>query len=178
MVMRRRVVWTAVVVGMVVGAAALYWFQPWRLFTDSTINEVLPTAIEPSSLPTSGSAPPQAQNVLLATGTIISHEHESHGLVRLIRLADGRTQLTLEDLATSDGPDLHVWLTDQPVLSGRDGWHVFDDGRFVELGPLKANNGNQVYDVPEGTDLNGLISVTIWCKRFAVSFGAARLDIV
>jgi hypothetical protein len=38
-------------------------------------------------------------------------------------------QLVLEDLATSDGPDLRVWLTDQPVLEGRDGWFVFDDGR-------------------------------------------------
>jgi hypothetical protein len=114
--------------------------------------------------------------VLLAAGALISHEHESHGSVRLIRLADGRVQLTLEGLATSDGPDLHVWLTDQPVIEGRDGWHVFDDGRYVELGELKANNGNQVYDLPAGTDLDGLISVTIWCKRFAVSFAAARLD--
>ena len=52
---------------------------------------------------------------------------------------------------------------------------MFDDGRFVELGPLKANNGNQVYDVPDGTDLDGLVSVTIWCKRIAVSFAAAQL---
>jgi hypothetical protein len=60
-------------------------------------------------------------------------------------------------------------------VEGRDGWHVFDDGRTVELGRLKGNRGNQVYDVPAGTDLTGLISVTIWCKRFAVSFGAAAL---
>ena len=80
-----------------------------------------------------------------------------------------------ENLSTSDGPDLRVWLTDQPVIEGRDGWHVFDDGRYVELGPLKANQGNQVYDVPAGTDLDGLTSVSIWCKRFAVSFGAAAL---
>ena len=84
--------------------------------------------------------------------------------------------MTLEDLATSDGPDLHVWLTDQPVIEGQAGWRVFDDGRYVELGPLKANNGNQVYDVPPGTDLTGLTSVSIWCKRFAVSFGAATLN--
>jgi hypothetical protein len=114
--------------------------------------------------------------VLLATGTFISHEHPSSGSAHLVRLADGRVQLTLENLATSDGPDLHVWLTDQPVIEGTAGWHVFVDGRYVELGPVKANNGNQVYDVPAGTDLTGLVSVTIWCKRFAVSFAAARLD--
>ena len=94
----------------------------------------------------------------------------------MLRLGDGSRVLRIEGLETSNGPDLHVWLTDQPVIEGTAGWHVFDDGRYVELGPLKANNGNQVYDVPPGTDLTGLISVTIWCKRFAVSFGAARLD--
>jgi hypothetical protein len=178
MLTRRRVILTIVPVALVAVAAGLYWFQPWRLFTNSTVNDVLPTAAALSSLPASDDpTPAPPQNVLLATGTIISHEHESRGMVRLVRLADGRVQLTLEDLVTSDGPDLHVWLTDQQVLGGREGWHVFDDGRYVELGALKANNGNQVYDVPDGTDLDGLISVTIWCKRFAVSFAAAQLDV-
>lgn len=81
----------------------------------------------------------------------------------------------LENLATSDGPDLRVWLTDQPVKAGHDGWYVFDDGLYVEVGALKANRGNQVYDVPAGTDLGRITSVTIWCKRFSVSFGAAPL---
>ncbi len=164
----------------VVGAAGLYWFEPWRLFTSSTVNEALPsvgpTGEQPSPTASASPSPAPPQNVLLATGTFITHEHGTMGSTRLIRLADGRVQLTLENLATSDGPDLHVWLTDQPVIEGTAGWHVFDDGRYVELGPLKANNGNQVYDVPPGTDLDGLTSVSIWCKRFAVSFGAAPLN--
>lgn len=176
---RTRLIGIAAVLVIMVGAAGLYWFQPWRLVTNSTVNEALPnvepppgpTVASPSTLP----APAPAQNALLATGALISHEHESSGTVRLIRLADGRVQLTLEDLATSDGPDLRVWLTNQPVIDGSAGWFVFDDDRYVELGPLKANRGNQVYDVPPGTDLTGLTSVTIWCVRFSVSFGAAAL---
>jgi hypothetical protein len=159
--------WIALAVLVLAGAAGLYWFQPWKLATSSTINEVLPS-VEPSPAP--------AGNTLLAQGTIITHEHESSGSVKLIRLADGRVQVVLENLATSDGPDLRVWLTDQPVRPGRDGWTVFDDGRYVEVGRLKANRGNQVYDVPAGTDLTGLTSMTIWCKRFSVSFGAAFLS--
>jgi hypothetical protein len=54
-------------------------------------------------------------------------------------------------------------------------WSVFDDGRYVEVGILKANTGNQVYDVPSDTTLDGWVGVTIWCKRFSVSFGAAEL---
>jgi hypothetical protein len=176
---RRKIIVAVVAVAAVLGAAGMYWLQPWRLFTDRTVNETLPTVAPvttPADQATETTAAPQPQNVLLAAGTIISHEHESSGMARLIQLADGQVQLVLESLATSDGPDLHVWLTDQPVIEGTAGWHVFDDGRYVELGPLKANNGNQVYDVPAGTDLAGLTSVTIWCKRFAVSFGAAMLD--
>ena len=173
-------IWAAVGVAAVVGAAGLYWFEPWRLFTNSTVNEALPsvapTVDQPSPTASDAPSPAPPQNVLLATGTFITHEHGTTGSTRLVQLADGRVQLTLEDLATSDGPDLHVWLTDQPVIEGQAGWRVFDDGRYVELGPLKANNGNQVYDVPPGTDLTGLTSVSIWCKRFAVSFGAATLN--
>jgi Electron transfer DM13 len=167
------VTWVALAVLVLGAGAGLYWFQPWKLFTSNTVNEVLPT-LEPVA-PADPTTTPEPANALLASGMIITHEHESSGNVSLVRLTDGRVQLVLADLATSDGPDLHVWLTDQPVIEGRDGWHVFDDGRYVELGPLKANLGNQVYDVPAGTDLDGLTSVTIWCKRFAVSFGAARL---
>jgi hypothetical protein len=83
--------------------------------------------------------------------------------------------LILRDLSTSDGPDLRVWLTDQPVVAGSAGWHVFDDGRHLEVGRLKGNRGTQLYDVPVGTDVIAFRSVTIWCQRFAVSFGAAEL---
>jgi hypothetical protein len=173
--MRRRVIWIALAVLLVGAGLGLYWFQPWKLFTSRTVNEVLPT-FQPVEPPPDASTTAEPANALVAAGKIITHEHESSGTASLVRLADGRVQLVLQDLVTSDGPDLRVWLTDQPVIEGREGWHVFDDGRYVELGPLKANQGNQVYDVPAGTDLEGLRSVSIWCKRFSVSFGAAPLE--
>jgi len=176
---RARIIWAVVAVAVIGGGAGLYWFQPWKLFTSRTVNESLPVIVtEPAA--SDGTAAPSGpatpQNTLVAAGTIVSHEHDSSGTARLVRLAGGEVQLVFENLVTSDGPDLRVWLTDQPVLAGRDGWFVFDDGRYVELGPLKANRGNQVYDIPAGTDLSGLSSVTIWCKRFSVSFAAAALD--
>ena len=172
---------TWVFAGVLAAGAAfgLYWFQPWKLVTSRTVNEALPTVDAPANPAPSASAartPAPAGNKLLATGTLISHEHDTSGAVRLVRLGDGRVQLVFENLSTSDGPDLRIWLSDQPVIEGSAGWHVFDDGRYVELGRLKANQGNQVYDVPTGTDLDGLTSVSIWCKRFAVSFGAAELQ--
>ncbi len=175
---RNPMTWVLVGVLAAAGVFGLYWFQPWKLFTSKTVNEALPAIEAPANgAPTSSpGATAAAVNRLLASGDLITHEHETSGSVKLIQLVDGRIQLTFENLSTSDGPDLRIWLSDQPVVEGRDGWHLFDDGRYVELGPLKANKGNQVYDVPAGTDIEGLTSVSIWCKRFAVSFGAAALE--
>ena len=173
---RRPLTWI-IVAALVVGAGiGLYWFQPWKLFTSTTVNETLPSVDAPPPAPGVTAEPTVTPgNTLLATGTLITHEHRTSGTVRLVRLADGRTQLVFANLSTSDGPDLRVWLTDQPVKPGTAGWKVFDDGRWVELGKLKGNKGNQVYDVPADLDLDGLRSVSIWCKRFSVSFGAAEL---
>jgi hypothetical protein len=112
---------------------------------------------------------------VVGLGEFVTHEHETSGGARLVRNPDGTHQLELAGLNTSDGPDLRVWLTDQPVRTGTDGWRVFDDGRHLELGKLKGNQGDQIYRLPAGVDPAGFRSVSIWCKRFAVSFGAAEL---
>ena len=167
-------------VGLVVGAAL---FEPWRLFTDSTVDEAAPTSsapvddtvsVEPDTLPTTptSSAPPEDE--LLAKGDFEDAEHGTTGVAKVLQLGDGRRFVRLEGLATSDGPDLHVWLTDQP--SGGE-WGSYDDGRYVRLGELKANNGNQNYPIPADARLAGLTSVVIWCDRFDVAFGTAPVGL-
>jgi len=49
--------------------------------------------------------------------------------------------------------------------------------RAVSAGKLKGNKGNQNYPLPAGTDLAGYTSVSLWCERFDVSFGAAELTV-
>ncbi|WP_432075849.1 DM13 domain-containing protein [Streptomyces wuyuanensis] len=187
-VVRRPLVIVGLVVVAVVAVAGLYWFQPWKLWVDETVREELPAA-SPAS-PASPAAPaspdgpgasadtapsaPSAPEVL-ATGSFISHEHATTGSVKIVRLPDGSRVLRIEGLDTSSGPDLRVWLTDAPVKEGKDGWHVFDDGEHVSLGKLKGNKGDQNYALPADADLNRLTSVSIWCDRFDVSFGAAEL---
>ena len=119
---------------------------------------------------------PGADAVLIAQGSFVSHEHATSGSVRLLRRGDGTQLLRIDQLDTSNGPVLKVWLSDSPVQPGKDGWYVFANGRHVDLGRLKGNKGSQNYLVPPGVDLTGLGSVTIWCDRFHVSFGAASLN--
>ena len=182
--MRRRVVIPAVLlVGAIVVAVGLYLFQPWRIFTSSTVIEDVPAAATPAvespgpSAAPSAVAAPTAPAVPreLATGKLISHEHASSGTVRILELPDGSRILRFEGLDTSDGPDLRVWLTDAPVIEGLAGWQVFDDGAYLDLGALKANKGDQNYDIPAGAVLDDYSSVSIWCARFTVSFAAAEL---
>ncbi|OXM64232.1 DM13 domain-containing protein [Amycolatopsis vastitatis] len=170
------------VTGLVAVAAGLFWFQPWQLVVNETVQEDLPAAApapapvstQPSQ-PSSSSPSAPAAPTELATGTLISHEHRTTGTVRILRTTGGSLVLRLENLDTSSGPDVHVWLTDAPVKPGKDGWAVFDDGRHLDAGSLKGNKGNQNYPLPAGTDLTAYTSVSIWCERFDVSFGAAAL---
>ncbi len=173
------------VVALVALGFGLYWFQPWKLATDETVDEALPgavvtapadsgapTAAAPSQEPSAqapASPSPDAGPQTLATGTFITHEHGTTGTVSVLRLPDGSQVLRLEDLDTSNGPDLKVWVTDAPVIEGKAGWGVFDDGAYVDLGKLKGNKGDQNYALPAGFDLAAYGSVSIWCDRFDVS---------
>jgi hypothetical protein len=175
-VFRRPLIRAALAVLAAAAVFGAYWFQPWKLLTDQQVDETL-TAV---STPTASTAPDTpavtpSGPVLVRRGEFITHEHQTSGTARVIRNADGSHRLELVDLDTSNGPDLRVWLSDQPVRPGKAGWRVFDDGDWVELGRLKGNKGDQAYAIPAGTDLNRLGSVSIWCKRFSVSFGAATL---
>jgi hypothetical protein len=173
---RRPVTW--IVVGAVVivgGAVGLALFQPWKLVVDETVDEAAPAAT-PAAVP-SASASPAAGPTVLASGDFITHEHATTGRAVVLRLADGSRVLRLEALDTSNGPDLHVWITDAPVKQGTAGWRVFDDGKYTALGKLKGNKGSQNYALPASVDLAELDSVTIWCDRFNVSFGAAALTL-
>jgi hypothetical protein len=167
--LRRRLLWTVAALAAVAIIAAALVLEPWKLVVDERVQEAVPTV-------TAGApAPVPAEPVVLARGTLVSHEHESSGSVAVLRLSDGSRVLRLEDLRTSNGPRLQVWLSDAPVLPGTDGWRVFDDGRHVDLGDLKGNIGSSNYPIPPDVDLATLPSVSIWCARFHVSFAAAEL---
>lgn len=90
--------------------------------------------------------------------------HSASGTARILNLEDGSTVLRLEDFKVTNGPDLFVYLSTDRNAS-----------EYVDLGMLKANSGNQNYELPEGTDLSKYDNAIIWCKSFSVYFGGAQL---
>ena len=91
--------------------------------------------------------------------------HKAEGIAKVVNLADGRTFLRLENLKTTNGPDLYVYLSVSK-----------DASDIVNLGRLKGNIGNQNYEIPAGTDLSKYNTVLIWCKAFSTLFGSAKLS--
>ncbi len=158
-----------VVVAALLAAAAVV-FEPWTAFTSSTVNEADPLVSAPAATgePTEV-APPE-----IARGEFVSQEHDTSGVAQILRGPDGSLTLRLEGFETSNGPDLHVWLSDRAAGGS---WFKYDEGERIELGELKANKGNHNYAIPAGADLEDIKSVVIWCKRFKVSFGSAAIEL-
>src|SRR5688572_2674778 len=145
-------------VALIVGAGAWYAFRPERLFINQKVNEQFPTA--------------SAASNKLASGQFHSGAHETKGTATVFQLADGKKTLRLTDFATSNGPDVHVYLV--AAADAKNNEAVTKAG-FIDVGSLKGNIGDQNYDLPANADLTKYRAVTIWCKRFSVNFGTAPL---
>jgi Electron transfer DM13 len=150
-------------------AFVLLYFEPQKLFIDDEVHEALPVGSPtPSTAAPSGGRPTIR---VLSTGRFRSYEHATSGRAQVLQLSNGRRFVRFDGFSTSNGPALKVYLSAAPATGPGD---AFDD-RYVSLGDLKGNIGEQNYTIPGGVDLARYRSVVVWCKRFSVPFGAATL---
>jgi hypothetical protein len=161
----RRVLAALGALALGLAAFVLLYFEPQKLFIDDVVHEVAPMASAPAA------AGPRSPTRTLSTGRFRSYEHATSGRARVLELPDGRRYVRLDRFSTSNGPALKVYLSAASATGPGD---AFDD-RYVDLGDLKGNIGEQNYAIPRGVDLDRYRSVVVWCKRFSVPFGAAAL---
>jgi Electron transfer DM13 len=126
-----------------------------------------------------GTAPLAAQSAsasakALALGNFHDGAHKTSGVATVYQLGEGKRVLRLSNFATSNGPDVHVYLVAATDVT--DSTTVKKAG-FVDLGSIKGNEGDQNYDVPADLDLSKYQAATIWCARFGVNFGTAPLTV-
>ncbi len=95
--------------------------------------------------------------------------HFANGQAVIYQTEEGPV-LKLENFSTNNGPDLFVYLSTNPDITGI----KTDRGDSVSLGKLKQIEGDQVYLLPEDYDQYG--SVIIWCRAFDINFSAASLE--
>ena len=152
--MRKKALITLVIVAAIAIPIGIYTISP--LFISATVNESLPvTATIPK------------ERILSGTFRGVGDGfHNAEGKVSIVSLTDGSKILSLENFKSTNGPNVHVYLsTDEHATN------------FIDLGKLKANSGNQNYNIPLGTDVTKHNIVLIWCKDFSVLFGSAILTI-
>ena len=175
----------AIIAIIVIGGIAVYAVSPY--FTESTIDEAIPegTIIEPktddammkddsvmdSTMADQMITDPSSEfemTVRSYAGDFIGVNdgiHNAEGIAYTIPLEDGSSVLRLEDFRSTNGPGLYLYLSTDTRATD-----------YISLGKLKANQGNQNYVIPEGTDLDKYNKVLVWCEPFSVLFGSATLS--
>ena len=157
----------AIIAVIVVGGILTFALSPY--FTESTVDEALPTGaiIQPQTEDKVDSVMEKTIPMYYG-GTFVGvgdGVHDAQGEAFTVPLEDGSNVLRLENFKSTNGPDLYVYLSIDENAS-----------EFVDLGKLKANQGNQNYEIPNEIDLDKYNNVLIWCKAFGVLFGSAELS--
>ena len=139
---------------------AWYAFRPERLLLNKRVNESMVTE--------QGDSSPRP----VESGQFYGIVHPTAGTATIFQMGGGGRVLRLTKFHTSTGPDVHVYLV--AADDAKDAATVEKAG-FVDLGVMKGNLGDQNYTLAGDLDLAKYRSVSIWCKRFSVNFGAAAL---
>ena len=170
--MQRRTKTAIGVAAAVVGVGLWYAFRPERLVVNKTVDESFDAVAETAPGSLSMSRATEGGAATLASGQFHGVAHETRGTATIYQLADGRKVLRFTQFKTSNGPDVRVYLV--AANDAADNATVTKAG-FIEVAPIKGNEGDQNYDVPADLDLKKYRAVTIWCHRFGVNFATAPL---
>jgi hypothetical protein len=148
---------------IIVGGILLLLFRPEKLFIDKQVNQAFPqTEIK--------SKESQLQEQVVTKGQFQNGVHETTGVATIYQLADGKRILRLTNFSTSNGPDVRVVLVPTEQLKNNEDVKNY---KYIELGKLKGNKGDQNYEIPDEIDVSTYGAVSVWCKRFNENFGAA-----
>jgi hypothetical protein len=166
--------WAAIiaVAGAFVLVAALVAFQPWKLWVDDKANDADVVAVSAPAKQDEAQQGQAGPEKIFEGQDWNSYSHgETSGVVKVYKQPDGSHVVRLENLKTSNGPDVKVVLSeksyDQVANLGAD---------YLTLATLKGNIGDSNYTVPPGTDLTKYKSAVIWCKRFDAVFAAVSIS--
>jgi hypothetical protein len=186
----------AVAIAAVVIGAPIAWYLGSPVFLRTELHEPAIEAFEPPAAtsppapvptaaaltdgPASSTAVPSPAASVVAAAPVWTPDpprtgrfsgtddfHFGRGTAILREVEAGRWVVRLEDFAVRNGPDLYVVLSPD-----RDGYT--DDA--IEVGRLKATDGNFNMRVPDGADVSEVRSVLIWCKQFSHLFAVAPLE--
>lgn len=141
--------------------------------TQNQVNSETPTAtqVNPSQTlvvtPHSTEVEPvkKEEPIFLPAAAVVGTPgHTAQGTARLLSTSQGNT-IRYENFRTTNGPDLFVYLSTD-----------LEATNFVNLGRLKATEGNVNYSIPADVDIKQYPYVLVWCKQFGVLFNSAKIQ--
>lgn len=161
-----------IVIAIVVLGVAYYLISPlWRektlndespLTTQSQLDqEVAEMANDTKSME---DAMPVDAPTITAQGQMQKANYDVEGRAVVIDTGEASI-LRFEDFKTTNGPDLKIYLSKD--LEATD---------YIDLGSLKATEGNINYDIPVGTDVSQYKYALVWCRAFKTLFSYAELQ--
>jgi Electron transfer DM13 len=127
-----------------------------------TKNESTPT--NASTLSSADSVLVGSTSTIIAMGNFINAVHPASGKASW-HVAGTKQTIYLSNFSTDAGPDLKVYLSKDLNASS-----------FILLGDLKATSGNHIYPITISATPSEYKYVLIWCQRFSVLFGSARIQ--
>lgn len=142
----------------VVVVVLVVWFMYFTispLFRSVTLDETLPQS--------DVGGVPREQIELITAQIIDTPGHPASGIVRVVDV-DNTKYLRYENFETINGPDLYVYLAKD-----------LEATEYVNLGVLKATEGNINYEIPEEVEITDWPYVLVWCELFGVLFNYADL---
>ena len=141
---------------LIVVGVAYYGISP--LFRNVRVDEALPSA---DTMKKDEGSMMQEITSAEVVGTV---GHPASGTVRVVSV-EGTQYIRYENFKTINGPDIYVYLAND--LDAKD---------FVNVGKVRATEGNINYEVPAGTDAHTYKYVLTWCKTFSVLFNSAKIN--
>lgn len=154
----KRVLILIVVLGVLV--FAYYTISPlWR---NIAMDEASPFVPASEMIEDPGEGNGQGTDGVRTEAELVPKAHDVEGRVQVLKVGDEQF-LRFEDLKTINGPDLHIYLATDTSAK-----------EIIDLGNIKATEGNVNYELPPGTDLETYDTVLIWCKAFSVLFSYAE----
>lgn len=130
------------------------------LFRNVKVDEALPEAKQMEDR----AITEQPQSQIVSAPVVGTTGHPASGTARIID-ADGKKYIRYENFKTINGPDIYVYIAKD-----------LDAKEFVNLGPVKATEGNINYEIPAGVNVAEYTYVLTWCKAFGVLFNYADVS--
>ena len=106
-----------------------------------------------------------AQEQVLVSGVFSGKSgHAASGGVRVVKTGSGIAVVLDPDFKFDGAPD--------PKLGfGKNGYV-----KAAQFSALKSNSGKQTYEIPAAIDPADYNEVWVWCEKFAVPLGVAKLE--